>query len=119
MADRIQTLRELNRTILARQMLLSRDSGAATEAVSRLVGLQAQSAVAPFVGLWTRVEGLSREEVARLIEDKTILKATMMRGTLHLLTAADYLEFRSTLQPVFDAALAGILKGRADGLDVL
>jgi hypothetical protein len=118
MADRILTLRELNRTILARQMLLSRDSGAATEAVSRLVGLQAQSAMAPFVGLWTRVEGLSREEVAGLIEDKIIIKATMMRGTLHLVTAADYLEFRSTLQPVLDAALAGILKGRADDLDV-
>jgi hypothetical protein len=118
MADRILTLRELNRTILARQMLLSRHSGAATKAVSRLVGLQAQSAMAPFVGLWTRVEGLNREEVAGLIEDKTILKATMMRGTLHLLTAAGYLEFRSTLQPVLDAALAGILKGRADDLDV-
>lgn len=118
MADRILTLRELNRTILARQMLVSRTSGSAPEAVSRLVGLQAQSAMAPFVGLWTRVENLSREEVAGLIEDRTILKATMMRGTLHLLTAADYLEFRSTLQPVFDAALAGILKGRADGLDV-
>lgn len=118
MADRILTLRELNRTTLARQMLLSRLPASAVETVSRLVGLQAQSAMAPFVGLWTRIEGLEREEVARLIEDKTILKATMMRGTLHLVTADDFLKFRATLQPVLDAALAGILKGRADGLDV-
>jgi hypothetical protein len=118
MTDRILTLRELNRTTLARQMLLSRTSGPTPETVSRLVGLQAQSAMAPFVGLWTRIEGLEREDVAGLIEDKTILKATMMRGTLHLVTAEDYLRFRSTLQPVLDAALAGILKGRADDLDV-
>lgn len=118
MAERILTLRELNRTTLARQMLLSREFGSALDAVSRLVGLQAQSAMAPFVGLWTRVQGLSREEVAGLIEDKTIIKATMMRGTLHLVTAEDYVKFRSTLQPVLDAALAGILKGRAGNLDV-
>lgn len=118
MAERILSFRELNRTTLARQMLLSRESGSAPDAVSRLVGLQAQSAMAPFIGLWTRVPGLSREEVAGLVEDKTVLKATMMRGTLHLVTAEDYLRFRSTLQPVLDAALAGILKGRADDLDV-
>lgn len=118
MAERILTLREINRTTLARQMLLSRESGSALDTVSRLVGLQAQSAMAPFVGLWTRVQGLAREEVAGLVEDKTILKATLMRGTLHLVTAEDYIRFRSTLQPVLDAALAGILKGRADDLDV-
>jgi hypothetical protein len=67
MADRILTLRELNRTTLARQMLLSRSPGSAVGAVFRLVGLQAQSAMAPFVGLWTRIEGLEREEVAGLI----------------------------------------------------
>lgn len=118
MADRILTLRELNRTTLARQMLLSRTYGSEVDAVSRLVGLQAQSAMAPFVGLWTRVEGLEREQVAGLVNDKKIVKATMMRGTLHLVTAEDYLRFRSTLQPVLDAALASILKGRAEDLDV-
>ncbi len=118
MAERVLTLRELNRTTLARQMLLSRTTGTAVEAVTRLVGLQAQASVAPFVGLWTRVEGLTRQEIAACIEQKVLVKATMMRGTLHLVTAVDYLQLRSTLQPVLDSALSSIQKGRAEDLDV-
>ena len=118
MAGRVLTRRELNRTTLARQLLLSRLNGTIDEAISRLVGLQAQAAMAPFVGIWTRVTGIRREDIAAGIHNRKLLKATMMRGTLHLVTAEDYLQFRSTLQPVLDAALDSILKGRAEDLDV-
>ena len=118
MAERVLTRRELNRTTLARQLLLSRSSGTADEVISRLFGLQAQAAMAPFVGIWTRAEGIRREDIAAGINNRKLLKATMMRGTLHLVTAEDYVQFRSTLQPVLDAALDSILKGRVEGLDV-
>lgn len=60
MADRMLTLREINRATLARQLLLDRSTLGATVAVERLVGMQAQLASAPFVGLWTRLKDFTR-----------------------------------------------------------
>jgi hypothetical protein len=117
MADRILTLRELNRATLARQMLLERPSVAVPQAVERLAGLQAQLAQAPYVGLWTRLRDFRRNDLARLIEDRTIIKATLMRATLHLITAEDYLRWRATLQPALDAAFESIAKRRERGVD--
>ncbi|MGH8613088.1 MAG: winged helix DNA-binding domain-containing protein [Gammaproteobacteria bacterium] len=117
MADRILKLRELNRATLARQMLLKRESLPLLAAVERLVGLQAQLAVAPYVGLWTRLRDFSREQLARAIEDRKIVKATMMRATLHLCTADDYLHFRTTLQPMLSGAGEAIAKQRGGKFD--
>ncbi|HEU0004550.1 MAG TPA: winged helix DNA-binding domain-containing protein [Terriglobia bacterium] len=117
MADRILNLRELNRATLARQMLLKRESLPVLEAVERLVGLQGQLPVAPYVGLWTRLRDFSREDLARAIEDRKIVKATMMRATLHLCTSDDYLRFRATLQPMLSGAGDAIVKQRGGQFD--
>src|SRR5678815_5202115 len=98
MADRVLTLRELNRATLARQMLLARDTVPIPAAIERLVGLQSQILPPPFVGLWTRLRDFRREDLARLIESRIVVKATLMRATLHLFTADDYVRFRGTLQ---------------------
>lgn len=118
MPDRTLTLRKLNRATLARQMLLQRESRSVPEAIERLVGLQAQLALPPYVGLWTRLNDFKREDLARLIEDRTVVKATLMRGTLHLFTAADYLRFRATLQRVLTGAYDAVIKQRKQGLDI-
>lgn len=94
------TLRDLNRATLARQMLLERSSLTVPAMVEHLGGLQAQLPISPYIGLWTRLNNFTRTDLAQLIENREIVKATLMRGTLHLLTAADYLKFRATLQPV-------------------
>jgi len=117
MADRTLTLRELNRATLARQMLLAREALPAPAAIERLVGMQAQLASAPFVGLWTRLRDFGREDLARSIEDRTVVKATLMRVTLHLCTAEDYLHFRTTLQPVLSGAGEAIAKQRGSDFD--
>src|SRR5215218_6121158 len=49
-ADRVLTLRELNRATLARQMLLERENASPLEAVGRLVALQAQVTSPPTSG---------------------------------------------------------------------
>ena len=119
MTDRILTLRELNRATLARQMLLERATISAPAAIERLVGMQAQLAVAPYVGLWTRLTGFRRDDLARPIEDHTVVKATLMRATLHLATGEDYPWLRTTLQPVMTYAAEAIAKQRETGdLDV-
>lgn len=94
---RTLTLRELNRATLARQLLLERRRISPLKVIERLAGMQAQWAPAPYVGLWTRVEGFRRETLERAILRGDVLKPTVMRGTLHLVTARDY--------PIFHAAL--------------
>ena len=94
MADRILGLRELNRATLARQMLLERQKLSIPAAIERLVGLQAQLPLPPYVALWTRLHEFRRSDFARLIENRIVIKATLMRATLHIFTAEDYLRFR-------------------------
>ena len=100
MAERVLTLREINRAMLSRQLLLERATMTPTAAIEQLVGMQAQLASAPFVGLWTRLTGFQRGDLANAIESREVIKVTLMRATLHLVSAADYLRFRTTFNHV-------------------
>jgi len=111
------THRQLGRATLARQLLLARSAVPVVDAVERLTGLQAQEPGPPFLGLWTRVEGFAAEDLHAALHARELVRATWLRGTLHLVSAADYAAFRSTLQPVLDAGLS-VLGSRAEGLDV-
>lgn len=117
MAERVLSLRDLNRATLARQMLLERAEISAAAAIERLVGLQAQLAVSPYIGLWTRLVNFQRDDLAALIENHTVVKATLMRATLHLFTADDYARFRTTLQPMLTEAGSNITKRRGGEFD--
>lgn len=118
MAERALTLRELNRATLARQMLLERAALPAAEAVARVAGMQAQLPNPPYIGLWSRLRGFQREELTRLIEGHQVVRATLMRATLHLVTADDYLWLRSVLQSALTRAMRGFVGKRVRGLDV-
>ena len=111
----VLTRRRLNRATLARQMLLrqSRSTASTTEPRSR--GLQAQEPRPPFPGLWTRLQGFRRQDLHRALHERTVVRGTLMRGTLHLLSAADYITHRMTLQPMLSKNLA-LLGTRAEGL---
>lgn len=84
------TLRELNRALLARQLLLRRVRLAPAAAIERLGALQAQWPPAPYVALWSRLQGFKIATLERALAEGTVVKATVMRGTLHLMSAADY-----------------------------
>lgn len=118
MPERILTLRELNRTTLARQLLLERASLPAFDAIERVAGLQAQLPNPPYIGLWTRLQAFERGELTRLIEDRQAVRATMMRSTLQLMTANDYVLFRLALQPALTRAMYGFFGARAKSIDV-
>jgi hypothetical protein len=118
MADRVLTLRDLNRATLDRQMLLAQADMPVLDALQRLAGLQAQQPSSPYIALWTRLQGFRRADLAGPIHDRTAVKATTLRATLHLGTAADYLRFRATLQPALTAGWSAIAKRRAATFDL-
>jgi hypothetical protein len=117
-SDRVLTLRELNRATLARQMLLERENVSALEAVERLVALQAQVTSPPYVGLCTRLKDFRREELTRLMQERRVVRATLMRATLQLMTADDYLLLRPALQPALTRSMRSIAGKRLDGLNL-
>jgi hypothetical protein len=92
-AERVLTRRELNRALLARQLLLRRARLSVPRAIERVGALQAQWPQAPYLALWSRLEGFSRDRLARAIERRQVVKATLMRTTLHHVSARDYLAY--------------------------
>jgi hypothetical protein len=114
----VLSTRALNRATLARQLLRARARVTAVEAVSRLAGMQAQLARPPFVGLWSRVEGFTREQLVDAAERREVVRATLMRGTIHLVTRDDYARFRPAVQPALSSGMHAILKDRLQGIDL-
>ena len=90
MTQRVLTERELNRALLARQMLLERASLSIPRALERMGGLQAQYAPSMYVGLWSRIEGFERDALTRALERRSVVQGTLMRSTIHLVAARDY-----------------------------
>jgi Winged helix DNA-binding domain len=95
------TVRELNRATLARQLLLERVPLDVPAAVHRLGALQAQRPRAPYVALAARLDGFEREDLSRALHDRAVVRATLMRETLHLVTAEDYPHDAVAMEPYF------------------
>lgn len=91
MAERTLTLRELNRTHLQRQHLLVRSPMSTGDMLRAIVGLQTQEVKDPYLALWNRIERFEHDQLASMLLDRTAVRASLMRGTIHLVTAEDYL----------------------------
>jgi Winged helix DNA-binding domain len=99
------TRRALNRATLDRQLLLGRDSRAPLAAVTHLTGLQAQAPQAPYLGLWSRLAGFDPAEVSVLISERRLLRAPVLRSTVHVMTPEDFVIFRPLVQPLMERVL--------------
>jgi hypothetical protein len=102
----VLSTRALNRALLQRQGLLCRTSWSADEAIERLVGVQAQAPLAPYVGLWSRLERFDPKPLSDGLVGRRLVRATaMLRTTIHLHTATDAVTIRPLLQPMIERTL--------------
>ena len=92
-AGRRLSARELNRATLQRQWLLERRGATPAEAAGGLAGLQAQHANSPYIALWSRVRDFAIADLEAALVDRSVVKATVMRATLHLVAASDFFAF--------------------------
>ena len=130
MTERVLSTRELNRALLARQLLLERSPLPLDAALEQVAGLQAQYAPSPYVGLWSRLRDFRRDDLTRALEDRRAVQATLLRSTIHVVSAADYPPFaeavrsarrewwrrvsRHQLEGVDLEAAAGLVRGRLE-----
>ncbi|NNH74264.1 winged helix DNA-binding domain-containing protein [Nocardia uniformis] len=98
------SLRELNRTLLLRQMLVDRVSMPAADLIRHLVAVQGQEPNWPYVGLWTRLTDFRHDDLATLLRDRTVVRSTMIRRTVHLATADDFRWLYPTVEPMVAAS---------------
>jgi Winged helix DNA-binding domain len=103
----VLTKRALNRALLERQLLLRRRRVSALEAVERLVALQSQVPRDPYVALWSRVEPFRAETLSDALEERRAVRMTLLRGTLHLVSARDALGLRALVQPAIERLIYG------------
>ena len=112
------TARRLNRATLARQMLLSRETLDVAAAVKRLVALQAQSPASPYLALWNRLADFDPTDLDQAFIDHTVVKASLIRLTLHAVHAADYPDFHNAMVPSLRGSVLHDDRFRSTGLSI-
>jgi hypothetical protein len=98
------TARRLNRATLARQLLLRRERRDVADAVRSIVGLQAQEAASPYIALWSRLDRFDAGALDAAFAEQQVVKATLMRITLHAVHVDDYPAFHGAMLPTLRAS---------------
>ena len=109
--------RELNRALLERQLLLRRADRTVAETVEHLLGLQAQAPLPPYLGLWSRLRGFDPDELGRMLTEREVVRLTLMRGTVHLVTPRDAALLRPLVQVAIERGHNGAFGRRMGGAD--
>jgi hypothetical protein len=114
-AGRVLNTRELNRAVLARQGLLEPSGRAIAPTLHAIGGLQSQYAPSMYVGLWSRMAGVERDALTRALESRSIVQATLMRMTIHLVARRDYWPFALAVRAARREMWIRAIRGAATG----
>jgi hypothetical protein len=117
--ERVLSLRELNRALLARQLLLERRKLDVQKAVERICAIQAQWPQSPYIALWTRLIGFRKEQLTRALEEKRVVKSQLFRITLHITSARDYPYYAAMWLPAARDTTPGVTTKKLDELSRL
>lgn len=96
----VLSLDQLNRATLARQLLLDRSRDGLTATIERIGGLQAQEPASPYIGLWSRLVDFDPVTLDRAFRERRVVKATLVRATLHVVSRADYERLIPAVLPI-------------------
>ena len=118
MAARVLSTRELNRALLARQLLLARSPLPLTRALEQVAGLQTQYAPSAYVALWSRLRDFPREALTRALEQRQAVQATLMRSTIHVVSTGDYPLFAGAIRQGRRAWWRRTLRRQVEGVDM-
>jgi hypothetical protein len=118
MTDRVLSQRELNRALLARQLLLERSPHGIAEVMEQMGGIQTQYAPAGYIGLWSRMRDFERPMLTRALEDRTAVQATIMRATIHTVSAADYWPMEIGVRRIRREWFEAVSRRQVDTFDV-
>ena len=110
--------RQLNRATLGRQLLLQREPLDVIDAVHRIVALQAQEPASPYIALWNRVTDFDPTDLDRAFASHDVVKASLLRITLHAVTAGDYPAFHEAMQRSLRAARLDDARFTREGVTV-
>jgi Winged helix DNA-binding domain len=97
--ERVLTQRELNRALLARQLLLERNRLPIPRAVERMGGIQNQYAPNAYIRLWSCIDGFTRDDLLRALQRRVVIQGTLMRETIHIVSRSDYPLFAAGIRP--------------------
>ena len=117
--ERVLTQREINRAVLARQRLLEPATGTVAKTLAAIGGLQAQYAPSMYVGLWSRMAAVERDELTRALERRSVIQATLMRVTIHAVARADYWPFAIAVREARRESWLRAMRGGADPATML
>lgn len=118
MSERVLSTRALNRALLARQLLLERSKLPLTRAIERIAGVQTQYAPSGYIGLWSRLHDFQRDTLTRSLEQGRVVQATLMRATIHMVSAGDYPLFAEGIRKTRRDWWSRVQRHRIEGLDM-
>jgi Winged helix DNA-binding domain len=114
----VLSTRQLNRALLARQLLLERSSLPLEAALEQVAGLQAQYAPSPYVGLWSRLRDFRRDQLTTALEERRAVQATLLRVTIHVVSAADYPPFTEAIRGTRREWWSRAFRRELEGVDI-
>jgi hypothetical protein len=118
LTHRVLSTRELNRALLARQLLLERSPLPLTRALEQVAGLQTQYAPSGYIGLWSRLPDFRRDALTTALERRQVVQGTLMRSTIHMVSATDYPRFSVAIAEGRRAWWSRVQGHQAEGLDI-
>jgi hypothetical protein len=116
--EEVLSTRALNRALLARQLLLERFGGPLTGALERVAGLQTQYAPSAYIALWSRLEGFRRDALTKTLHQRRAVQATLMRSTIHIVSARDFPLFAAAIRRPRQEWWARVQRRQMEGVDM-